>query len=122
MLLVNDLKQSLEFYTDLMGMTLLRRQNYQEGRFTLAFLGFGPESNTTVLELTHNWDENGYDIGSAYGHMALAVQDIYQLCTALDAAGTIITRQPGPMSFDCSEIIAFIKDPDGYKIELIERQ
>lgn len=122
MLRVIDLDRSLEFYENLMGMTTLRQKDYQEGRFTLAFLGFGPERQETVLELTHNWDKNSYEIGSAYGHIALAVQNIYEFCAALEAVGVTIPRQPGPMSFDPSEVIAFIEDPDGYKIELIEKQ
>jgi len=122
MLRVSDLTRSLEFYQNIMGLTLVRRKDYQEGRFTLAFLGYGPECETTVLELTHNWDETSYEIGSAYGHMALAVQNIYDFCTALADIGVRITRQPGPMTFDDTEIIAFIKDPDGYTIELIEKQ
>ena len=121
MLRVTDLKRSLDFYTGLLGMTLLRRQDYEDGRFTLAFLGYGSESENTVVELTHNWDTDTYHKGKAYGHLALAVQDIHAFCSAVEAFGARITRPPGPMAFDATEVIAFIEDPDGYQIELIER-
>lgn len=121
MLRVCDLERSITFYTELLGMRLLRSKDYDNGRFTLVFLGFGLESETTVLELTHNWDESAYDIGGAYGHIALAVSDIYTTCKVLQSDGVIIRRPPGPMAFDKREVIAFIEDPDGYQIELIEK-
>jgi len=121
MLRVRDLEQSIQFYTDYLGMSVLRRKDYKDGRFTLAFLGYGPESQTAVLELTHNWDEDHYDMGNAYGHIALAVTDIYTSCRILEKQGVKIIRQPGPMAFDPTDVIAFIEDPDGYKIELIEK-
>jgi lactoylglutathione lyase len=121
MLRVYDLEKSLAFYTGLLGMTLLRRTDFESGRFTLAFVGYGPESETAVLELTHNWDQTEpYGLGTAYGHIALGVPDIYATCEALAAAGAKIPRPPGPMKHG-STVIAFIEDPDGYRIELIER-
>ena len=121
MLRVGNLDRSIDFYTRLLGMTLLRRTDYPEGRFTLAFVGYGPEESNTVLELTHNWDTGSYDIGSGYGHIALGVPDIYAACDKLAANGAKITRPPGPMKHG-STVIAFIEDPDGYKIELIEKK
>ncbi len=122
MIRVFDLEKSLEFYTRLLGMTLLRKTDYPDGRFTLAFVGFGPEDSHTVIELTHNWDQaEPYALGSGFGHLALAVPDIYQACERLAAAGAKITRAPGPMKHG-STVIAFIEDPDGYKIELIEKK
>ncbi|MCC7167103.1 MAG: lactoylglutathione lyase [Rhodospirillales bacterium] len=121
MIRVRDLERSQAFYTDQLGMTLLRRTDYPEGRFTLAFLGYGPESANTVLELTHNWDQaEPYVIGTGFGHLALAVKDIFKTCERLAASGVKIPRPPGPMKHG-STVIAFIEDPDGYKIELIER-
>lgn len=121
MIRVRDLERSQAFYTDQLGMTLLRRTDYPEGRFTLAFLGYGPESANTVLELTHNWDQaEPYVIGTGFGHLALAVKDIRKTCERLAASGVKIPRPPGPMKHG-STVIAFIEDPDGYKIELIER-
>jgi len=116
---VGDLDRSLRFYTELMGMTLLRRQDYPEGRFTLAFVGYGPETGNTVLELTHNWDTPAYELGNGFGHIALGVSDIHAVCDGLTAAGAKITRPPGPMKHGRT-VIAFLEDPDGYKIELIE--
>ena len=121
MLRVSDLESSMDFYENQMGMSILRRQDFKDGRFTLVFLGYGAESEQTVLELTHNWDERNYDLGAGYGHISLAVTDIYDLCDALEKHGVTISRAPGPMAFDKNEVIAFIKDPDGYQIELIER-
>lgn len=122
MLRVFDLEKSIDFYTRLLGMTLLRRNDYEGGRFTLAFVGYGDESDTAVLELTHNWDQaEPYDIGTGYGHIALGVPDIYATCDRLAKAGVKITRPPGPMKHG-STVIAFIEDPDGYKVELIERK
>jgi lactoylglutathione lyase len=120
MLRVGDLECSLRFYTEVLGMDLLRRRDYPEGRFTLAFVGYGEESDTTVLELTHNWDIATYEIGSGYGHIAIGVDDIHATCAAIDARGGRIVRQPGPMKHG-STVIAFVEDPDGYKVELIQR-
>jgi lactoylglutathione lyase len=119
MIRVGDLDRSIRFYTELMGMTLLRRQDYPEGRFTLAFVGYGPETGNTVLELTHNWDTPAYELGNGFGHIALGVSDIHAVCDGLTAAGAKITRPPGPMKHGRT-VIAFLEDPDGYKIELIE--
>ncbi len=122
MLRVFDLNKSLDFYTRLLGMTLLRKSDYEGGRFTLAFVGYGDESDTAVLELTHNWDQaEPYTIGSGYGHIAIGVPDIYGTCEKLRAEGAKITREPGPMKHG-NTVIAFIEDPDGYKVELIERK
>lgn len=121
MLRVFDLDKSIDFYTRLLGMTLLRKKDFPGGKFTLAFVGYGDESDHTVLELTHNWDqEDPYDLGNAYGHIAIGVPDIYAACERLAAEGVKIPRPPGPMKHG-STVIAFIEDPDGYKIELIER-
>jgi lactoylglutathione lyase len=119
MLRVGDLDRSIAFYTDVLGMTLLRRKDYQEGRFTLAFLGYGPESETTVLELTHNWDTPSYELGTAYGHLALGVDDIHGACAHITERGGRVVRPPGPMKHG-STVIAFIEDPDGYKVEVIQ--
>ena len=122
MLRVFDLEKSIDFYTRLLGMKLLRRTDYEGGRFTLAFVGYGEEANTTVLELTHNWDQaEPYSIGSGYGHIAIAVPDIYAACDRLAQEGVAIPRPPGPMKHG-STVIAFVEDPDGYKVELIERK
>lgn len=121
MLRVRDLDRSIHFYTQLLGMKLLRRKDYEIGSFTLAFLGYGTEEDATVIELTHNWGEHAYERGTAYGHIALEVGDVYATSGALAQAGVTITRAPGPMKADPSDVIAFIEDPDGYKIELIER-
>ncbi|KJS39566.1 MAG: glyoxalase I [Rhodospirillaceae bacterium BRH_c57] len=121
MIRVFDLEKSLDFYTRHLGMQVLRKSDYPEGRFTLAFVGYGPESGNTVLELTHNWDQaEPYTQGSGFGHLALGVEDIYATCNALRADGVKIIREPGPMKHG-STVIAFIEDPDGYKVELIER-
>lgn len=121
MLRVFDLEKSIKFYTELLGMRLLRRTDYEGGRFTLAFIGYGAESDTAVIELTHNWDQaEPYTIGSGYGHIAIGVPDAYAACDALRAAGAKITREPGPMKHG-STVIAFVEDPDGYKVELIQR-
>jgi lactoylglutathione lyase len=119
MLRVNDLEESLRFYQDVLGMRLLRRKDYPAGRFTLAFVGYGPEDRETVLELTHNWDTHRYDLGDAYGHVALGVDDIYATVEALRAKGAKVVREPGPMKHGGSEI-AFIEDPNGYRVELIQ--
>ena len=119
MIRVNDLAQSLRFYCDALGMKLLRKNDYPGGRFTLAFVGYAGEDESAVIELTHNWDTHSYDIGNAFGHIAIAVSDIYATCAALEQKGVPITRKPGPMKHG-STVIAFIEDPNGYKIELIE--
>ncbi len=119
MLRVGDLDRSLLFYTEVLGMDLLRRKDYPSGRFTLAFVGYGDESDTTVLELTHNWDTSHYELGSAYGHIALGVDDIYATCAAIAAKGGKVVREPGPMKHG-NTVIAFVEDPDGYKVELIQ--
>lgn len=122
MLRVFDLEKSIDFYTRLLGMKLLRRNDYEGGRFTLAFVGYGDESDTAVLELTHNWDQaEPYTIGSGYGHIAIGVPDIYATCEQLAKEGVKIPRPPGPMKHG-STVIAFIEDPDGYKVELIEKK
>lgn len=120
MLRVTDLQRSLEFYIGLLGMRLLRRQDYPAGRFTLAFLGYDDEDASAALELTHNWDQTTpYQHGTFYGHIALAVEDLYGCCSALAEKGVNITRMPGPMKYSPT-LIAFIEDPDGYRIELIQ--
>ena len=119
MLRVVDLDKSIAFYTEVLGMQLLRRKDYPTGRFTLAFLGYGPESEQTVLELTHNWDTSSYELGDAYGHIALGVEDIRSTCAAISGKGGRVVREPGPMKHG-STVIAFVADPDGYKVELIE--
>jgi lactoylglutathione lyase len=119
MLRVGDLDGSLRFYCDALGMKLLRRKDYPEGKFTLAFVGYGPESEETVLELTHNWETAKYDLGDGYGHVALGADDIYALCDDLRKRGVSIVREPGPMKHGTTHI-AFLADPDGYKVELIQ--
>ena len=121
MLRVGDLDRSLQFYCDVLGMQLLRKKDYPGGKFTLAFVGYGPESEGAVIELTHNWGTDSYDIGDGYGHVALGVDDIYGTCDAIKARGGEVTREPGPMKHGTT-VIAFVKDPDGYKIELIQRK
>jgi len=119
MIRVGDLERSIAFYTEVLGMKLLRRKDYPEGKFTLAFVGYGDESDTAVVELTYNWDRQSYDIGNGFGHIALGVDDIYAVCESIRAKGGTITREPGPMKHGTT-VIAFVKDPDGYSIELIE--
>jgi lactoylglutathione lyase len=119
MIRVGNLDTSIDFYTRVLGMTLLRRKDYPAGRFTLAFIGYGDESDTTVIELTHNWDTESYDSGNGFGHIAIAADNIYQVCEKIRAGGGIISREPGPMKHG-STVIAFVNDPDGYAIELIE--
>jgi lactoylglutathione lyase len=119
MIRVGNLDTSIDFYTRVLGMTLLRRKDYPAGRFTLAFVGYGDESKTAVIELTHNWDVGSYDTGNGFGHIAIAVDDIYQVCEEIKSSGGVISREPGPMKHG-STVIAFVKDPDGYAIELIE--
>jgi len=120
MLRVGNLDRSIAFYTETLGMQLLRRQDYPEGRFTLAFVGYGPEESEAVLELTHNWDTPSYELGNAYGHIALAVPDAAAACNEIRSRGGKVTREAGPMKHG-KTIIAFVEDPDGYKIELIQR-
>ena len=119
MLRVGDLDKSLRFYIEVLGMKLLRQKEYPSGRFTLAFVGYGKESENSVLELTHNWDITHYECGEGYGHIALGVEDIYATCKAIKQNGGLVTREPGPMKHG-STVIAFVEDPDGYKVELIE--
>ncbi|GGC06168.1 lactoylglutathione lyase [Marinobacterium zhoushanense] len=118
MLRVSDLEKSLSFYTSVLGMKLLRRKDYPEGKFTLAFVGYGDESEQTVLELTHNWDTSSYDLGTGYGHIAIEVEDVYAACDSIKAKGGEVVREAGPMKHG-SSILAFVKDPDGYMIELL---
>ncbi|MBE9069127.1 lactoylglutathione lyase [Leptolyngbya cf. ectocarpi LEGE 11479] len=119
MLRVGDLDRSLQFYCDVLGMTLLRQKEYPGGKFTLAFVGYGDESDHSVLELTYNWGVESYDLGEGYGHIALGVDDIYSTCEAIKARGGKVVREPGPMKHG-STVIAFVSDPDGYKVELIQ--
>jgi len=121
MLRVRDLDASIKFYTGLLGMKELRRTDVPDGKYTLAFVGYGNEDSHTVLELTYNYGVDHYEIGTAFGHLALGVPDIYATCDKLRAAGVKISREPGPVKFGTT-VIAFIDDPDGYKIELIERK
>ena len=120
MIRVGDLDRSISFYTEVLGMKLLRRKDYPSGKFTLAFVGYGDEADHTVLELTHNWDTGSYDLGKGYGHIALAVEDAAAACDAIREKGGNVVREAGPMKHGGS-VIAFVEDPDGYKIELIER-
>ena len=119
MIRVGDLDKSINFYTKVLGMKLLRRKDYPDGKFTLAFVGYGDEANTAVIELTHNWETKRYDLGNGFGHLAIGLPDIYAACAAVKAKGGTVTREPGPMKFGGSEI-AFVQDPDGYKIEFIQ--
>ena len=120
MLRVADLDQSLKFYTEALGMTLLRKKDYPSGEFTLAFLGYGPEESTAVIELTHNWGKSDYVLGDAFGHVAIGVDDIQGTVQRVKDQGGKVTREPGPMKHGTT-VIAFVEDPNGYKIELIER-
>jgi lactoylglutathione lyase len=119
MIRVGNLDRSLSFYIEVLGMRLLHRTDYTEGRFTLAFVGYCDESEGAVLELTHNWDTATYEPGNAFGHIALGVEDAYTACAQIKARGGKITREAGPMKHG-SIVIAFVEDPDGYKIELIQ--
>ena len=121
MLRVGDMDRSIEFYTSVLGMRLLRRKDYPEGRFTLAFVGFADESESAVLELTHNWDTARYEIGTGYGHVAVEVEDAARACALVKERGGRVTREAGPMKHGTT-VIAFVEDPDGYKIEFIERR
>jgi len=120
MIRVFDLEKSIDFYVNKLGMTLLRRKDYPDGKFTLAFVGYGDEDSNAVIELTHNWGHAPYTIGDGFGHIALGVKDIYGTCVKLAAAGVKIPRPPGPMKHGTT-VIAFVQDPDGYKIELIQK-
>jgi lactoylglutathione lyase len=121
MIRVKDLDKSLRFYTEQLGMKLLRKRDYPTGKFTLAFVGYGDETDSTVIELTHNWDQaEAYSLGTGFGHLAVGVPDVYKACERLAAAGVKIPRPAGPMAHGGS-VIAFIEDPDGYRIELIQR-
>ena len=119
MLRVGNLEESLKFYCELLGMKLLRKKDYPGGEFTLAFVGYGDEADHTVLELTYNWGVEKYDLGDAYGHIALGVDDIYGTCEEIKARGGKVVREPGPMKHG-STVIAFVEDPTGYKVELIQ--
>jgi lactoylglutathione lyase len=120
MIRVGDLQRSIDFYTGVLGMKLLRRKDYPDGKFTLAFVGYAEESEQAVIELTHNWETKSYDLGNGFGHIALGMPDVYEACEAVKAKGGKVTREPGPMKFGGS-VIAFVEDPDGYKIEFIQR-
>ena len=118
MIRVGDLDRSIAFYTETLAMKLLRRKDFPGGKFTLAFLGYGDESENTALELTHNWETSDYDLGNGYGHIAIGVDDVYAACERIRESGGNVVREPGPMMHG-STIIAFVEDPDGYKIELL---
>lgn len=121
MLRVGNLEKSLDFYQNVLGMKLLHRKDYPEGRFTLAFVGYGDETDSTVLELTHNWDTERYDLGNAYGHIAVEVDDAYEACERVKRQGGNVVREAGPMKHGTT-VIAFVEDPDGYKIEFIQKK
>ncbi len=121
MLRVGDLDKSLYFYTEVLGMKLLRRRDYPEGKFTLAFVGYGDEKHDTVIELTHNWDTDRYDLGNGFGHIAIEVEDVYAAVERIRAKGGKIIREAGPMMHG-KTVLAFVEDPDGYKIELLSPQ
>lgn len=121
MIRVGDLDRSIAFYTQVLGMKALRRSDYPDGRFTLAFVGYGDESDHTVLELTYNWDTSSYDLGNGFGHIAIEVDDAYAACEAVKKLGGKVTREAGPMKHGTT-VIAFVEDPDGYKIEFIQKK
>lgn len=121
MLRVGNLEKSLNFYTSVLGMKLLRRKDYPDGRFTLAFVGYQDETEGTVLELTHNWDTTHYDLGEGFGHIAIEVEDAYRACDETKKLGGNVTREAGPMKHGTT-VIAFVEDPDGYKIEFIQKK
>nr|WP_321237998.1 lactoylglutathione lyase [uncultured Tolumonas sp.] len=121
MLRVGNLQRSIEFYTSVLGMKLLRQSDNTEYKYSLAFVGYGEESEQAVIELTYNWGVESYELGTAFGHLALEAEDIYATCEALRAAGAKITREPGPVKGGTT-VIAFVEDPDGYKIELISKK
>lgn len=120
MLRVGDLDRSIAFYTEVLGMRLLRRQDYPDGQFTLAFVGYQDEKDGAVIELTHNWDTDRYDLGTGFGHIAIEVDDAYHACELVNARGGSVIREAGPMKHG-STVIAFVADPDGYKIEFIQK-
>ncbi len=120
MIRVGDLDRSIKFYTDVLGMKLLRKKDYPDGKFTLAFVGYGPESTHAVIELTYNWDTHKYNLGDGFGHVALEVGDAYAACAEIKKRGGKVAREAGPMKHGTS-VIAFVEDPDGYKIELIQK-
>ena len=120
MLRVNDLKESIDYYQNIFGMKILRKKDYPEGKFSLAFMGYGDEMSNTVIELTHNWDKNKYDHGQAFGHIAIEVDDIYKTCEDIKNKGGNVVREAGPM-MGSKLLLAFIEDPNGYKIELIQK-
>lgn len=120
MLRVRQLEDSLAFYVGHLGMRLLRRKDFAEGQFTLAFVGYGEESDATAIELTHNWKEDAYSLGTAFGHIAIGVPDVFEAARLLQQAGVRVTRPPGPLKGDPTEQIAFVEDPDGYKVELVQ--
>ncbi|NML30648.1 lactoylglutathione lyase [Paraburkholderia antibiotica] len=121
MLRVGDLDASIRFYTEVLGMRLLRKHDYPDGKFTLAFVGYEDESEAAAIELTHNWDTDKYDLGNGYGHIALEVDDAYAACEEVKKRGGVVTREAGPMKHGTT-VIAFVADPDGYKIELIQKK
>ncbi|MBX3664790.1 MAG: lactoylglutathione lyase [Burkholderiales bacterium] len=121
MIRVGDLQRSIDFYTQVLGMKLLRKTDYPGGRFTNAFVGYDDESRAAVLELTHNWDTKSYDMGSGFGHVAVEVEDAYKACDEVRKRGGKVTREPGPMKHGTT-VIAFVEDPDGYKIEFVQRK
>jgi len=121
MIRVKDLDRSVEFYTKLLGMKELRRREVPDGKYTLAFVGYGDENSSSVVELTYNWDQkDGYDLGTGFGHLAVGLPDVYKACDEMRKAGAKITREPGPVKFGTT-VIAFVEDPDGYKVELVQR-
>ncbi len=121
MLRVGDLEKSIDFYTTVLGMKLLRRKDYPDGKFTLAFVGYQDEAEGVVLELTYNWDTSRYDLGTGYGHIAIEVDNAYQACEEVKKRGGKVTREAGPMKHGAT-VIAFVEDPDGYKIEFIQKK
>jgi len=118
MIRVGDLQKSIDFYTQTLGMTLLRQKDYPDGKFTLAFVGYGDEKNNTAIELTHNWDTDSYDVGNGFGHLAIEVEDVYKATNRIKESGGKILRDAGPMNAGTT-IVAFVEDPDGYQIELL---
>ncbi len=119
MLRVGNLERAIKFYTEVLGMKLLRQRDYPDGKFTLAFVGYGDETDTAVIEFTYNWGVDSYEIGTAYGHIAIGVDDIYAACDAIRKLGGKVVREPGPMK-NSTTVLAFIEDPEGYQVELIE--
>ncbi|MEW6441004.1 MAG: lactoylglutathione lyase [bacterium] len=121
MIRVTNMEESLKFYTEVLGMKLLRKKDYPTGKFTLAFVGYGNESDESAIELTHNWDVDHYEMGNAYGHIALEVDDVYEACEKIRSQGGRVVREAGPMKGG-STVLAFVEDPDGYKIELLGKE